>query len=192
MPAKVTDEQRAKVIEAVRQGNHPHVACTAAGLSTDYFYVLRHKARNGDETARAFLLAIDTAQAQSEVDDVAAAHRATQEIAEAKIVCPHCGEQYVAEPEHLAALAMRIFDAQKAKSAAAEVALKKLERRYPKRWSQRVVHTVTEQHEQLLSVCERLLAPADFARVLEAYVAEGDGSGEIAGAESRPATGDVH
>ena len=192
MPAKVTEEQKAKVVAAVRQGNHPHVACTAAGLSTDYFYVLRHRARKGEPDSQEFLSAIETAQAQSEVDDVAAAHRATQEIQEAKIICPHCDEQYVAEPEHLAALAMRIFDAQKAKSAAADIALKKLERRYPKRWSQKVIHTIAEEHDRLLNVCQRLLAPADFARVLEAYVAEGDGESEAGSGSSEPAEGTQH
>lgn len=190
--APINDDQRARILDAVSKGVHPPIACTAAGLNTDYFYLLRSRARRGDQKAQEFLSAILAAQAQSEVTAVEAAHRATQPIEEAKISCPHCGEPYVAEAEHLAALAMRVFDAQKAKSLAADVALKTLERRHPKRWSQKVVHTIAEEHDRLLDVCQRVLAPEVFESLLEVYLAEGESEGEARSDQGGPTTGDVH
>lgn len=186
MPGRITDEQRQKILDAVGMGAHPQVACTAAGLGRKYFYDLRYRARRGDTEAAELLAAIEQAEGGSEINAVAASHRATQPIEEAKINCPHCGETYVAEAEHLAALAMRVFDAQKAKSLAADVALKTLERRHPKRWSQKVVHTIAEEHDGLLDVAERVLAPEAFQLLLEAYLASRESTGEAGGAEGGP------
>jgi len=192
----ITDEQKRLVIEAVGKGAHPQVACTAARLSQSYYRVLRYRARANEPEAVAFLADIEAAQAQAEIDDVAAAHRATQPIEEAEIHCTGCDQAIRVDADTVAALAMRVFDLSKAKSLAADIALKKLERRHPKRWSQKVVHTIAEEHDGLLNVvqrvAERLSRPDFFELVLEEYVSAGDGESEAPGSPSGQAEGGVH
>ena len=177
MPAtsRITAEQRTKILEAVGKGAHPQVACTAVGLSQSYFRVLRWRARNGDEDAQTFVSEIETASAQAELDDVDATHRATAPFEEREITCPSCSTPYYADAEQLAALSMRVTDLAKAKSQIAEVALKKLERRHPTRWSQKTI-PVQDQHERLLDVAERVLEREAFELLLKEFLADiGDG-----------------
>jgi len=189
---KMTDAQRAEVLEAVQSGLHPQIACTAAGLGKTYFYDLRYRARKGDSNAQQFFDEIESAAAQSERADVKAVARATAPLNDQAIVCHECGAELQCDGEQLAAMVARLTDVAKAKGIAAEVAIKKLERRHPDRWSQKVVHTVEEQHKKLLDVCERELAPEDFERVLEAYVALGSGESEASGGQGEQAGGGVH
>lgn len=192
MPGRLNDEQREQVLHAVRIGVHPGVACTAAGLSKSYYGQLKYRARSGDVEAIGFSEAIDAAAAQGETADVEATSRATQPINDKPIECPECGAEYRATPEQLAMDVARLTDVAKAKGIAAEVALKKLERRHPKRWSQKIVHTVQEEHERLLDVCQRVLAPETFELLLEEYLAEGSGESEASGSTSEPTGGGVH
>lgn len=190
---RITDDQRDKILTAVGEGAHPQVACTAAGLSQSYFRVLRFRARSGEPDAQAFVTAIETAAAQAELNDISATHRATQPIESKSIICPHCDAEYMAEPEQLAALAMRVVDVAKAKSQSAEVALKKLERRHPTRWSQKII-PVQDQHERLLDVAERVLERQVFESLIEAFLADVDGGGEseTPAGPSGPTEGGVH
>jgi len=190
---RITDDQRAKILEAVGEGAHPQVACTAVGLSQSYYRVLRFRARNGEPDAQAFAAAIETAAAQAEIADIKATARATAPIETKTLMCPHCDCEYTADPEQLAALAMRVFDLSKAKSQAADIALKKLERRHPHRWSQKII-PVQDQHERLLDVAERVLEREVFESLLEAFLADADGSGEseTPGSPSGQADGGVH
>lgn len=192
MPGRLSEEQREQVLKAVRIGVHPMVACTAAGLSKSYYGHLKYRARRGDVEAIDFSEAIDAAAAQSETADVEATNRATQPIDDKPIECPECGAEYRATPEQLAALVARLTDVAKAKGMAAEIALKKLERRHPKRWSQKVIHTVQEEHERLLDVAQRVLEPEVFELLLEEYLAEGSGEGETSSGSGEQADGDVH
>lgn len=174
-----TEEQRQQVLDDVRAGVHPSVACAAAGLSTAYFHRLRHRARSGDQAAIAFADAIGQAQAQGEAADVRAATRGTHGIEDdVPIICPQCNAEYEEKFERLVAMVSRYESAAKAKSLAADIALKKLERRHPARWSQKVIHTVQEEHERLLNVCQRELPPEMFERVLETYLSEVEGGAE--------------
>jgi len=193
MPAPITDDQRRKVLEAVGKGAHPQVACTAVGLSQSYFRVLRWRARNGDPEAQSFSAAIEMAAACSELDKIDATNRATAPFEEKTIVCPQCDAEYVADPEQLAVLAMRITDMAKAKSQVAEVALKFLERRHPARWSQKII-PVQDQHERLLDVAERVLEREVFESLLEAFLADADGGseGETPGSPGGQAEGGIH
>jgi hypothetical protein len=190
---RVTDEQRRKILEAVGKGAHPQVACTAVGLSQSYFRVLRFRARNGDLDAQTFCIAIETAAAQAELDNVDATNRAIAPFEEKTIVCPHCEAEYVADPEQLAVLAMRVTDMAKAKAQIADVALKVLERRHPVRWSQKII-PVQDQHERLLDVAERVLEREVFESLLEAFLADADGGSEseTPGRSSGPAEGGIH
>jgi len=190
--ARLSDEARAKILAAVRSGAHPSIACTAAGLGKSYLRDLRYRARGGDQSALVLLNEIEAAEAQSEVADVDATTRATEPVDTKPITCPTCGEEFSARPDELAAMVAKLTDVAKAKTMAGEVALKKLERRHPKRWSQKVIHTVQEEHERLLDVCQRVLAPEIFESLLEEYLADGSGESEAAVGQGGPATGDVH
>lgn len=192
MPGRLSDEQREEVLRAVRIGVHPGIACTAAGLSKSYYGQLKYRARNGDAEAAEFAEAIDAAAAQGERADVEATTRATVPINDTSIECPECGAEYRAEPEQLAAEVARLTDVAKARGMAAEVALKKLERRHPKRWSQKIVHTVQEEHERLLDVAQRVLEPEVFELLLEEYLAEGSGESEAGERQGEPTGGGVH
>jgi predicted house-cleaning NTP pyrophosphatase (Maf/HAM1 superfamily) len=192
MPGRVSDEQRAKILDAVRIGAHPQVACTAAGLSKSFFHNLRYRARRNEPDAVEFLSAIEQAESGSEVEAIAASHRAIQPIDDGEVYCQTCGKAAVVDSDTIAALAMRIHDNAKAKSLAADVALKTLERRHPKRWSQKVVHTIAEEHDRLLSVCERVLAPEVFESLLEEYLSEGEGSGEAGSGSGGQAGDGIH
>jgi len=161
-------------------------------MGRSYVSDLRYRKRNGDQTAAQFLAEIEAAESQGEIEDIEATTRATQPLDCKPIECPTCGEEYNPPPEALDAMVGRIEGMQKAKSSAAEVALKKLERRHPKRWSQKVIHTVQEEHERLLDVCQRVLAPEVFEALLEEYLADGSGEGETASGQSGPTTGEVH
>ena len=190
---KITDEARRKILEAVGIGVHPQVACVAAGMGECYYRDLRRRAQSrGDEVAREFLNAIKAAEAGGEIADVAAASRATAEFEEREINCPNCGGMYEVEYETLAAIVGKFESMQKAKGLAAEVALKKLERRHPQRWSQKVIHTVQEEHDRLLNVAQRVLAPEVFESLLEEYLAAGSGESEASGDQGGEAGGGVH
>lgn len=173
--APATDEQREEVLRAVRIGVHPQVACTAAGLNQSYFKLLRYRAKSGDQRAREFLEQILQAQAKGELADVECTTRATQPIDDVPIICPQCNTEYEEKFERLVAMVARYESAAKAKSLAADIALKKLERRHPARWSQKVIHTVQEEHQRLLNVIQRELPAAEFERILEAYLSEVEG-----------------
>ena len=188
----ITDEQKRQVLAAVSKGVHPQVACVAAGLSRSYYQQLRYRARHGEQSAQEFAAQIETAEAQGEVGDVEATDRALEPIDGHELTCPQCESKYMADPEVFAALAGKFESWQKAKSLAADIALKKLERRHPKRWSQKVIHTVQEEHQRLLDVCERVLAPEVFESLLEEYLADGSGEDEAAGGQSGQAGGGVH
>lgn len=190
--APITAEQRQKILEAVAKGVHPQVACSAVGLNRSYYKLLRHRARNGDASAERFVEDIEAAEAQGEICDVEATTRAVQPLDDKPIECPECGAEYRATPEQLAAEVARLTDVAKAKGLAAEVALKKLERRHPKRWSQKIVHTVQEEHDRLLNVCQRVLAPEVFELLLEEYLAEGSSEGEAGGDQGEQTGGGVH
>ena len=189
---KMTEAQRAEVLEAVVIGVHPNVACTAAGMGSKYFAKLRYRARHGEAEAIAFLGEIEAAASKSELADVKALARATAPINDHAITCHECGAELQCDSEQLASMVARVTDVAKAKGMAADVAIKKLERRHPERWSQKIVHTVEEQHRELLDICERLLAPEDFERVLEAYVALRSGEGEAPAGQGEQAGGGVH
>lgn len=192
MPGRFSDEARVKVLEAVRAGVHPQVACVAAGMSQSFYKQVRYRARNGDVEAQELVEAIETAEAKAEVTDVEATQRAVQPFADHEVVCPHCDEPFSADPEQLAAIVGKYESFQKAKGLAAEVAIKKLERRHPKRWSQKVIHTVQEEHERLLNVCQRVLEPEVFEALLEEYLSEGEGEGEASDSSGGASTGGVH
>ena len=192
MSRRLTEEQKAKALADIRKGVHPNVAFVAAGMGQPFVRGVRFQAKHGNAEAQALLDEIEAAEAQAEVGAVDATHRAMQPIDQETIVCPHCDEEFACDPERLAAMAMRFEGMAKAKGIAAEVAIKTLERRHPKRWSQKVIHTVQEEHERLLDVCQRVLEPEVFELLLEEYLADGSGESETAGGQGEQTGGGVH
>jgi hypothetical protein len=59
-------------------------------------------------------------------------------------------------------------------------ALELIQLRFPKRWSRQVKVEVLDQMNRLLDACQRVLAPADFVKVLEAVTGD-PGEGETPG-----------
>ena len=189
-PRKLTDETRARILAKIRHGVHPSVAFQSEGCSRQLLAWVRAQARAGDQHQIEFVDAIQAAEAQCEADAVIATSRAAS-VQKVPVDCPHCGEAFTADMAALLAINSAV-SAQQAKALAAQHAMTRLERRFSKRWSQKVVHTVQEEHERLLDVCQRILAPEVFESLLESYLAEGDSESEAAGGTSGPTTGDVH
>lgn len=196
MPAhkKLTPETLESVVAAVRAGAEPSVAFRAFGLSESYWkqqvFVVRHK-RPGWETAQPVVDSVLQAQAQCEVNSIATT-RAAERVDKVAVKCPDCGAKYEADPMHISGLLMNVEAGHRMKAAAAATALHRLERRFPKRWSQKVVHTIAEEHDRLLDVIQRLLAPEDVERILEAYLSGGEGEDEAPSAPGGSPEGGVH
>lgn len=191
---KLTPEVQAQIVAAVRAGAHAGVAFTACGLSEALLRQIRYGVRHknaGWEEHEEFLEQIAQAEGQCEVGGVIVT-RAAEHLDKPVITCPECGEKYKADPMAITALVGMLESGQRMKASAADVAMKRLERRFPKRWSQKVIHTVQEEHERLLDVCQRVLAPEVFEALCEEYLASDGSESEAADGQSGPATGDVH
>jgi hypothetical protein len=171
---KMNDALREQILGAIRAGVHPTEACTAAGLDRCYMYEARRLARNGSATSLAFLEAVAQASALAEVDDVLTTKRAAK-VETVALVCPECKAPFHGDPVQLANVLGAAETAQRVKASAAGIAMTRLERRFSQRWSQRVVHTVQEEHERLLNVAERILAPEVFELLLEEYISSNGG-----------------
>lgn len=189
---KLTPEVRKQVLAAVQAGTHPQTACTASGLGPQYMKHLRAEVRRGvNVDGRAFLDDIARAAALAETGDVLATKRAAS-VESLELSCPHCHKEFKGDPVHLANVIGAAESGQRIKASAAGVAMQRLERRFPQRWSQKVVHTVQEEHERLLDVCERILTPEVFEALLDEYFASDGGESETAEAPGEPPSDAQH
>lgn len=189
---KLTDKVKEQILGFIRSGLHPSVACTAVGLGPRYLTCLRQVSRDGsDESARVFLAAIETAIGLAEAEDVITTKRAAK-VDPIELVCPHCSEPFKGDPVHLANVVGAAESAQRMKLGAAGMAMTRLERRFAQRWSQRVTHTVQEEHERLLDVCERILTPEVFELLCQEYFAEIGDAAEAPQSPREPSSPDIH
>lgn len=188
---KVPDVSRTRVIARIKSGDHPRVALTAEGFGKTYYRRLQHAADGGDESAKAFCEEIETAEALAESNDVITTKRAAT-VEQVELTCPECDTKFRGDPVALAETLGAAEAGQRIKAMAHTAALQRLERRYPKRWSLKVTHTVEEEHTRLLDVAQRILAPEVFDRLLEAYIASESGAGETADGSGGTASGGVH
>lgn len=182
----MTSSQQANALRLIRAGMHVEQAFVAAGVHRATYYRIKAKARAGEAVASELFAKVDRAIAECEADDVVTTHSASR-LEQGRVKC-RCGRLVDVDLAQAEALVGRLSDAQRAKAAAAGVAIDRLQRRFPKRWSPRVLHEVAEEHGRLLDVAERVLEPEVFELLLAAYV-EGDGGGEASPApESTGAT----
>ena len=189
---KLTDGVRAQILALVKSGTHPNVACAASGLHEGYLRQLRFDARRGKrEEERSLIDEIAQAQAQAESNDVVMTKRAAS-LEKLSVTCPSCSAPFQADPAAMASLIGAAESAQRIKASAASVAMQRLERRFPERWSQKVIHTVQEEHDRLLNVAQRVLSAEVFELLLEEYLAGDGGEGAPGGSEGGEASGGVH
>jgi hypothetical protein len=187
---KLTDEIRQRILAKVRHGVHPAVAFRSEGMSRQYLPWCRAQARNGDQRMAELIEAIEAAEAQCESDAVIATSRASS-IQRVPVTCPGCGAGYQVDAATVIALD-NALDGQQVKASASQHAMQRLERRFSKRWSPRIVHTVEEEHSELLDVAQRVLAPEVFELLLESYLARRNGESEAADGQGEPSDGGVH
>jgi len=191
MKWKLTDEARKQLLALVRGGMHPDRACQAVGVAPGAIRRWRMEARNGKKKQQALVDEIDTAEAQCEANDVMMTRRAaTLEKSDAK--CSECGAAIQIDAFTLLGMQSHVTAAQNVKNMAASVALQRLTLRFPKRWSQRVVHTVEEEHNRLLDVAQRVLAPEVFEALLDAYLTADSGGDETGADPGGQAAEPVH
>lgn len=188
---KLTDEARKQILSLCRAGLHPERAFVAAGLAASSLRRYRMYAKQGKRDAIKFLDQLEMAVAQCEGSDVLASRRATVPDS-IDTMCPQCGEQVKLDTFAVLALGRQVTAAQNVKASAAAIALQRLKLRFPRRWSERVVHTVEDEHQRLLDVAERVLAPEVFESLLEAYVAETSGDEPPEPDPVEPGPGELH
>jgi hypothetical protein len=188
---KLSDDARKQLLALIRGGMHPDRACQAVGIAPGAIRRWRMEAGAGKKKQQALVDEIDTAEAQCEANDVMMTRRAAT-LETVDTLCPQCGDKISLSAFTLLGLGDRVTAAHNVKSQAASVALQRLTLRFPKRWSQRVVHTVEEEHNRLLDVAERVLAPEVFKALLTAYIAAESGRDETGADRGEPGSGAVH
>jgi hypothetical protein len=188
---KLNDDARAQILALCRAGMHPDRAFTAAGLSPSTLRKWRMYARKGKREAIAFCTELEQAIAQCEANDVLTTRRAAVNENET-VSCPECGERVQLDPLRILAMARHVGAVQGIKTQQASIALQRLKLRFPRRWSERVVHTVEDEHNRLLDVAERVLETEAFELLLEAYLSETDGDEPPASSEGPEESGKLH
>lgn len=185
---KFTDEVKRKILNHIRCGVHPEIACRAVGVSANS---VAKGCSKGDPAMLEFREEMRSAAAKCEVDNVRVTARAAR-IEKRDLVCPHCDHEFKADLDELTAMVEGGLRSQQVVDLAAKNSMLRLERRFPKRWSPRVTHTVEEEHSELLNVAEAVLAPEVFELLLEAYLARRNGEDASGDSEGEPPAGGVH
>lgn len=180
-----------RVLLLVRGGNRLSTALSACGIKRSTLHDWRTKAQAGNRKYREFFEAAQRAADEGECNDVVTTARAANLDAVA-VPCQRCGASLNVTSDQLLALAGDLVTGQGLKVSAAQIAFQRLALRNPKHWSPRVTVTVEEEHNRLLDVAQRVLAPEVFVVLLEAYVASGGGEDEASPGPSEPAPGAVH
>jgi hypothetical protein len=175
--SKQLEEAQPRILNLVRAGNHPAIAATSVGVPRGTYYRWEQLGRDGRKPYAEFVKAVAQAQAESEAREVVTVQRASV-VDKHPVTCPQCGTEYQADFLQMLASAGLTERAQRIKSACAQNSLSLLSLRFPKRWSPRVIHTIEDEHNRLLDVAQRLLAPEAFESLLEGYLAETDGEDE--------------
>jgi transposase-like protein len=193
------------ILNLVESGNHLNVAARAAGVSKQLLYLWRGRAREGKEPYASFFEDVEGSIAKGEARDVVTTARAAS-VDTVKLTCETCGANMVASvPQVLEAIG-NVEVAQKLKSSAASMALERLARRYPARWSPQVKHVVIEEQDRFIHAAEQwaerfgqkhgLSGQEVFLSLCDAFV-ESEGGAEDEGDPSEgpsrgPAQGSVH
>lgn len=175
--SKQLKETQERILNLVRAGNHPAIAATSVGVPRATYYRWEQQGRQGLKPYAQFFLALQQAQAESEAREVVTVQRASS-VDRQRVVCPRCQNTWEADFMAMLAQAKQVESAQRLKQMCASNSLQLLQLRFPKRWSPRVTHTIEHEHNRLLDVAQRILAPEVFKSLLENYLAETDSDGE--------------
>lgn len=166
-----------RIVNLVKAGNHPAVAAVSVGVKRSTYYRWEQHGRLGRRPYAQFVDAIAQAQAEAEAREVVTVQRAST-VERQPIVCPQCQHEWQADFMQMLAQAKMVESAQRLKQMCATNSMQLLSLRFPKRWSPRVTHTIEAEHNRLLDVAQRLLAPAVFEQLLEQYLAEQEDDGD--------------
>jgi transposase len=148
-PISLTPEVQAVIIAAIQKGNYRRTAAAKAGVCERTLYNWEERGEAGEEPFREFLQALKTAEAKAEA-------MLLEEIRTAQGAIPGPGG--------------RGPDLWQSKAWI-------LERRWPKRWAQRVRTAVTEEIDAFTDRLQRRLDEATYRRVIEASREESPGEG---------------
>lgn len=189
-PLKLEQVQE-RVLLLVRGGNMLSTALSACGVPRQRLHEWRAAARAGKRKYVEFFEAVQRAMDEGEVNDVITTARAAN-LDATTVSCSKCGSPMRLNAAEMLSLAGEMATAQGVKVSAASVAFQRLALRNPTRWSPRVVHTIEEEHNGLLDVAQRVLAPEVFELLLEAYIASRSGEDEAPGSPGEPPAEPVH
>lgn len=146
----LTDETKAVILSAIREGNYKATACALAGVHRDTVHGWEQRGEAGEEPFATFLDELREAEAVAESTLLRGIRTATGAIPEVK------------GPDMWSNMAWM------------------LERRWPKRWAARVRTAVTEEIDAFTDRLQRRLDDATYRRVLDAARedAPGEGAGD--------------
>jgi transposase len=151
-PTSLTPEVQAVVIEAIKRGNYRDTAAKLAGVTRQTLWNWEQRGETGEAPYAAFFDALQKAEAEAE-------SMLLEEIRHAQPSIPGEGG--------------RGADLWQAKAWL-------MERRWPKRWAQRVRQAVTEELDAFTDRLQKKLDEATYRRVLDASRedAPGEGAGD--------------
>lgn len=176
------DVLQGKILSLLRAGNHFVPAVLAAGASREAlgkWHARAHGTAPDLRYVRFFQLA-DQAIAECEARDVVTTAQAAS-IDGVKAQCQHCKGEVKVDIAQVYEQAGMLERAHRIRTAAAAIALQRLQLRFPKRWSKVVVHEIQikEEHDTYLNVAAEVLPPEWFEALCLAYVArQRDGAAE--------------
>ncbi len=152
-PTSLTPEVQAIIIEALRRGNYRDTAAKLAGVTRQTLWNWEQRGEAGEAPFAAFFDALQ--KAESDAEDML-----LQEIRSAQSSIPGEGG--------------RGADVWQSRAWV-------MERRWPKRWAQRVRQAVTEELDAFTDRLQRRLDDATYRKVLDA--SREDAPGESAGTQ---------
>lgn len=150
-PTSLTPEVQAIIIEALRRGNYRDTAAKLAGVTRQTLWNWEQRGEAGEAPYAVFFDAIQTAEAEAE-DEL---------LSEVRGASPASTGVHGADVWQARAWVM--------------------ERRWPKRWAQRVRQAVTEELDAFTDRLQRRLDDATYRKVLDA--SREDAPGESAGTQ---------
>lgn len=150
-PTSLTPEVAETILAAVRAGNYKATACAAAGIHRDTLNDWEHRGARGEEPYREFSDALQKAEAESEVELLREIRSAQPAVVQVQGADVWQSRAWI------------------------------MERRWPKKWAQKVRLAVTEELGALHERLRRNLDEETFRRVVDAT--REDASGDSAGTQ---------
>ncbi len=150
-PTSLTPEVQDAIVTSIRAGNYRATAAASAGVHRNSITNWQERGESGEEPYAGFLCAIEKAEAEAESSLLAEIRGAQPSV--------------TGEGGHGA-------DLWQAKAWM-------MERRWPKRWAQRVRQAVTEELDAFTDRLQRRLDDATYRKVLDASREDASGEGAV-------------